>query len=127
MHIAREQLRAYLLSTKLYSTYVPKAMKIKSTLLSLLLLAGTLSIIVLASPFVMAQVDESPNGATLPKTQEDKEKELERRRELDRKTLALLDEIVGGAWSLKLPENRSFVLAATADLLWERDEKRARS
>jgi len=102
-------------------------MKIKSTLLSLLLLAGSLSIIVLAPPFVMAQVDANPNWAAPPRTQEDKEKELERRRELDGKTLGLLDEIVGGAWSLKLPENRSFVLAATADLLWERDEKRARS
>src|SRR5437660_11376166 len=94
-------------------------MKIKSTLLNLLLLAGSLSIIVLAPPFVMAQVDANPNGATPPKSQEDKEKELERRRELDRKTLGLLDEIAGGAWSLKLPENRSFVLAATADLFWE--------
>ena len=102
-------------------------MKIKSTLLSLLLLAGSLSIIVLAPPFVMAQVDANPNWAAPPRTQEDKEKQLERRRELDGKTLGLLDEIVGGAWSLKLPENRSFVLAATADLLWERDEKRARS
>src|SRR2546426_4820888 len=100
-------------------------MKIKSTLLSLLLLAGP--IILLAPPFVMAQVDANPNGAAPPRTQEDKEKELERRRELDRKTSGLIDEIAGGAWSLKLPENRSFVLAATADLLWERDEKRARS
>ncbi|HEY3027326.1 MAG TPA: hypothetical protein VGJ55_14340, partial [Pyrinomonadaceae bacterium] len=102
-------------------------MKIKSTLLSLLLLAGSLSMMVLAQPFVMAQVDAKPDGAAPPKTQEDKEKELERRRELDRKTLSLLDEIAGGAWSLKLPENRSFVLAATADLFWERDEKRART
>ena len=102
-------------------------MKIKSTLLSLLLLAGSLWMIVLAPSFVMAQVEANPNRAAPPGTQEDKEKELERRKELDRKTLGLLDEIVGGAWSLKLPENRSFVLAATADLFWERDEKRARS
>ncbi|MEP6706077.1 MAG: hypothetical protein ABJC05_01080 [Pyrinomonadaceae bacterium] len=100
---------------------------IKSTVLSLLLLAGSLSIVVLAPSSVVAQVDANPNGATAPGTQEDKEKELERRRELDRKTLGLLDEIVGGAWSLKLPENRSFVLVTAADLFWERDEKRARN
>ena len=103
-------------------------MKTKSTLLSLsLLLAGSLSVVLLVPSLVTAQVDANPNGAAQPGTQEDKEKEIERRRELERKTLSLLDEIAGGAWSLKLPENRSFVLATTADLLWERDEKRARS
>ena len=55
------------------------------------------------------------------------QKEVERRQELERKSLALLDEVVSGAWSLKLPENRLSVLASAADLLWERDEKRARA
>lgn len=61
---------------------------------------------------------------------DDKDKlqqQTERRQELERKTLAMLDEVAAQALSLKLPENRSFVLAAAADLLWKRDEKRARS
>src|SRR5258706_8687130 len=61
---------------------------------------------------------------------DDKDKlqqQTERRQELERKTLAMLDEVAAQALSLKLPENRSFVLAAAADLLWKHDEKRARS
>ncbi|HEV8588444.1 MAG TPA: hypothetical protein VGQ72_06185, partial [Pyrinomonadaceae bacterium] len=41
--------------------------------------------------------------------------------------LGLLDEIISGAWGLKLPENRSFIQASAANLLWTRDEKRARN
>jgi hypothetical protein len=56
-----------------------------------------------------------------------KDKEAEQRQELEKKTLALLNEISSSAWSLKLPENRLFVMANAADLLWPFDEKRARN
>src|SRR5438132_42347 len=39
----------------------------------------------------------------------------------------MLDEVATEALSLKLPENRSFVLTSAADLLWTHDEKRARN
>jgi hypothetical protein len=55
------------------------------------------------------------------------QKEDEKRQELERKTLAMLDEVATQALSLRLPENRSLVLANAADLLWTHDEKRARS
>jgi|SRR5882724_5290385 len=71
----------------------------------------------LAPSHVAAQVDDKAKA----------QKELERRQELERKTLGLVDEIVAAAWGLKLPENRSFVLASAAELLWPRDEKRARN
>ena len=57
----------------------------------------------------------------------DKEKEAEQRQELEKKTFALVNEIASAAWSLKLPENRVFIVASTADLLWPSDEKRART
>ena len=91
-------------------------MRFKSTLslipilLLLILLAGR-------PAQVAAQVDEKEKA----------EKELAKRQELQKKTLGLLDEIVGAAWSLKLSENRSYVLTKAADLLWPHDEKRARS
>ena len=47
--------------------------------------------------------------------------------ELEKKTLALVNEIASAAWGLKLPENRVFIMASTADLLWPFDEKRARN
>lgn len=56
-----------------------------------------------------------------------KEKEVEQRRELEKKTLALLNDLASSAYSLKLPENRIFVLTSAADLLWTFDEKRARN
>jgi tetratricopeptide (TPR) repeat protein len=58
---------------------------------------------------------------------ENTEKEAERKQQIERKTYVLVDEIAGAAPGLKLPENRSFVLAAAADLLWEHDEPRARN
>jgi hypothetical protein len=47
--------------------------------------------------------------------------------ELEKKTLALVNEIASAAWGLKAPENRVFIMANTADLLWPFDEKRARN
>jgi len=46
---------------------------------------------------------------------------------LERKALALLDELAGGADALRLPENRALVRASVADILWTHDEKRARA
>src|SRR3954453_6393232 len=57
----------------------------------------------------------------------DKDKEAEEGQELEKKTFALVNEIASAAWSLKLPENRVFILASAADLLWPSDEKRART
>lgn len=55
------------------------------------------------------------------------EKEEELRHELLKKARVLIDDVATGALSLKLPENRSLVLATAADLMWEHDEKRARN
>jgi hypothetical protein len=59
--------------------------------------------------------------------QQKQQKEIESKKELERKTLALLDEVISDAASLRLPENRALVLASAADLLWTRDEKRSRA
>ena len=81
---------------------------------SLLLL---FSFALLAPSSGLAQEDEKEKA----------QKQTERRQELERKTLAMLDEVATQALSLKLSENRSLVLAAAADLLWKHDEKRARN
>jgi len=57
---------------------------------------------------------------------EKKAKEAEQKQLLRKKATVLVDEIAGAALSLKLPENRSFVLAAAGDLMWEQNETRAR-
>ena len=51
----------------------------------------------------------------------------EQRQELEKNTLALLNDVSSGAYGLKLPENRLFIISNAADLLWTFDEKRART
>jgi hypothetical protein len=72
---------------------------------------------------VRAQADRSKPA----ETNSQKEKEAAERKEFEKKTLALLNDVVSGAWGLKLPENRLFVMTQAADLLWSFDEKRART
>ena len=66
-------------------------------------------------------------AAQLPQTKESEEEKAKARKELERKALALLEETLQGAQVLKLPENRASVRSQAADLLWPRDEKRARA
>nr|MBA2338769.1 hypothetical protein [Pyrinomonadaceae bacterium] len=51
----------------------------------------------------------------------------EARKQLERKAYALLDEVIGGTGSLKLPENQALLQTRAAALLWSQDEKRARA
>ena len=78
--------------------------------------AFVLLVVMFSVTYAAAQVDDKEKAR----------KEVEQRQELERKTFALVDEIVSGAWGLKLAENRSFIQASAADLLWKHDEKRAR-
>lgn len=70
---------------------------------------------------------QTPGDVSPLDQQEKVQKALEMKKELERKTFALLDEVIGGAATLKLPENRALVISSAADLLWTRDEKRART
>src|SRR5215471_13947792 len=68
----------------------------------------------LICPPVLAQTPAPPQSQ-----KEDKE--------LEKKALASLDEIVGEAMSLRLVENRIYVLTTAANLFWKRNEARARA
>ena len=70
-------------------------------------------------------VTSTSHAQTTP--DEKRKKETEQRLELEKKTLALLNEIASAAYGLKLAENRVFILMNAADLLWASDEKRARN
>ncbi len=80
----------------------------------------TLSFLICQST-VFTQTPTPAPGATQTEQQKQAQKEIEK------KALALLDDIVADAQSLRLGENRAFVTATAADLLWTRDEKRART
>ncbi|HZS47488.1 MAG TPA: hypothetical protein VFC63_20625 [Blastocatellia bacterium] len=48
-------------------------------------------------------------------------------KELEKKALDFLEEVLSETQTLRLPENKAQVLASAAEILWTRDEKRARS
>ncbi|HTG94565.1 MAG TPA: hypothetical protein VL866_18360 [Pyrinomonadaceae bacterium] len=88
-----------------------------------------LSILAFGSLLLFLFVSFSANSVSAQATKKEpsREEEEKRQQELNRKTLSLLDEIVASVSGLKLPENRTFVLVASANLLWAHDEKRARN
>ncbi len=57
---------------------------------------------------------------------ESKEEKDKAQKESEKKAVALLEQVVGETGLLKFPDNRALILASAADLLWQRDEKRAR-
>jgi len=63
------------------------------------------------------------SSSSLTESKEEREKV---QKELERKALALLNDTIESAQGLKLAENRVLIQAQAAELLWTRDEKRAR-
>jgi hypothetical protein len=57
---------------------------------------------------------------------ESKEEKEKAQQELEKKAIALLEQVVNETALLKLPDNRALVAASAGDLMWQRDEKRAR-
>jgi hypothetical protein len=55
------------------------------------------------------------------------EEEKKAAMELERKAMALIDEMVAETMSLRLVENRVHILTSASDALWARDEARARA
>lgn len=77
----------------------------------------TLLLMILSSVVAQSQDSQDSTKKEQQKAQEEREK----------KALVLLDEIIKEAQLLKLPENRIRIQASAADMLWSRDEKRARA
>lgn len=82
-----------------------------------LLLSSSLLLFIAAD--TIAQATTNATASQEQKTSE--------HQELEKKALALLNEIAGGADTLRLAENRALVRASVADILWTHDEKRARA
>lgn len=81
----------------------------------------------LALAFTQApSAQEVPPGQNEQPSQTAEEKEAARK-ELERKAVEMLDGLIIDARALRIPENRVRVLTSAADLLWPRDEKRARA
>jgi hypothetical protein len=85
-------------------------------------IAGLL--ILSAATVIRAQDPASQLTPTDAQTDEQKQKEKEA---AEKKATALLEQIMGEVQMLKLPENRIRVQIAGGDLLWKRNEARART
>jgi hypothetical protein len=83
-----------------------------------------LFILLTAATFIKAQDPASQTTPTDAQTDEQKQKEKEA---AEKKATGLLEQIVGEVQVLRLPENRIRVQIAAGDLLWKRNESRARS
>jgi hypothetical protein len=81
-------------------------------------------LILSAATVIKAQDSASQLTPANAQTDEDKQKQQEA---LEKKATVLLEQIVGEVQLLKLPENRIRMQTAAADLLWKRNEERARS
>ncbi|MFN2512668.1 MAG: hypothetical protein ABR568_14760 [Pyrinomonadaceae bacterium] len=82
---------------------------------------GLLSLCILAFTLL-----SSAFAQTAP-TKDSKEEQEKLQKALEGKALKLLDATLADAQMLKLVENRALFQSVAADLLWTRDEKRARS
>jgi hypothetical protein len=87
----------------------------RTALLSLCILAFAL--VIFASVFAQ----------TSPPTKDSKEEKEKLQKAVEAKALKLLDSTLVDAQVLKLVENQALFYSVAADLLWTRDEKRARS
>ena len=75
----------------------------------------------------LAQTQRLRVQPSQPQEPQQTEEEKKAAKELENKALALIDDIVAEAASLRLAENRAYILTGAADLLWTRDEDRARA
>src|SRR5713226_8627126 len=83
-----------------------------------------LSVILGVAAAVTAQEPSAQQSPTAQQTDEEQQKAKEA---AEKRAVALLDQVLDQAQTLKLPENRIRVQITAADLLWKRSEARARS
>lgn len=84
------------------------------------------SIINLSILLLLISITATAQSPSADQQKKDREA-VEKKEAIEKKALVLVDEIIKEITSLKLPDNRIRMLALTADVLWEKDEKRARA
>ena len=85
--------------------------------------------IALLFTFVTARFSQAQDATAQPpatQQQADPQAQQEEKLKLEKKAAALLEQVVSEAQGLKLPENRVRVQITAGDMLWDRDQARAR-
>ena len=94
-------------------------------------LSLTLAVIIVSAAFVPARSQEPASqqpASQQPASQQPTEDDAAKQKaELEKNAFRLLDQVIYEAQSLRLPENRVRVQISAADLLWDKNQERARS
>lgn len=85
---------------------------------------GALVLLLTWCSFAFAQLPAQISADSATAAKDEKEKA---RLELEGKAFKLAESIASEGATLKLAENRAFILAMSGDLLWKQDQKRARN
>src|SRR5882757_6592207 len=93
-------------------------------------LTGLAGALVVLSMFILpaqAQSGDQNNGQTQPPTQALTADQQKAQTAMEEKAMRLVDQVLSDAQSLRLPENKVRVDFTVADMIWVKDEARARS
>ena len=78
-----------------------------------------------SAPFVAAQ--DTTSAAATAQQSPDPQQQQEEKAKLEKKAMALLEQVVTDSQGLRLPENKLRVQIAAGDMLWDKNPARARS
>jgi hypothetical protein len=99
-----------------------KPRKIFSAVYTTVIVLSLVSSPLAQTPRERLRLEQAP--AQAPQQTEEEKKAA---KEIERKALALIDEMVGEATALRLIENRVHILTGASEILWARNEERARA
>jgi hypothetical protein len=98
-------------------------LRTKSRLSFLISLSGALVVLLIAFAPIQAQSSNQTSGQTQTVTTDQQKAQAA----MEEKAMRLVDQVLSDAQSLRLPENRVRVDLSVADMIWVKDEARART
>jgi len=84
------------------------------------------SVLILLASGIFSFAQEPTSQTATAQASPDPQQQQEEKLKLERKAISLLEQVVTEAQALKLPENRIRVQITAADMLWDRNQARAR-
>jgi len=91
-----------------------------------MLVKKILPILILLSCVSVAMAQDATSQTAIPQPTPDPQQQQEEKAKLEKKAIALLEQVVNESQALKLPENRIRVQIAAGDMLWDKSAARAR-
>src|SRR5581483_5869638 len=92
-----------------------------------MLIKKFLPFLILLSAVSVAVAQDATSQTALAQATPDTQQQQEEKAKLEKKAVALLEQVVTESQGMKLPENRIRVQIAAGDMLWDKTPARARS